>query len=60
MLTIDPRDALVLARERARDLRDEMAAERLRSASGTRRTLATSLRRMADRLDPAPLTARLA
>jgi len=37
MFTSDPRDALVLAHERARQLREEAAAERLRRASATRR-----------------------
>jgi hypothetical protein len=55
MLTSHPRDALVLAQERARRLREETAADDLRPASGTRRALATSLRRAANRLDPAPL-----
>jgi hypothetical protein len=54
MLTSDPLDALQFARERNRNLRAAAAAERLRSASGTRRTLAVYLRRAADRLDPAP------
>lgn len=58
MLPYDPRDALVLAHERARHLREETAAERLRRASGTRRALAASLRRAANRLDPAPLAPR--
>jgi hypothetical protein len=58
MVTSDPLDALVLAHERARHLRAEAAAERLRSAPGTRRTLAVSLRLAADRLDPAPLVRR--
>ena len=58
MLTSDPRYALVLAHERARRLREESAAERLRRSSGTRRALAESLRRAADRLDPAPFAPR--
>jgi hypothetical protein len=59
MLTSDPRDALVLAHERARHLREEAAAERLRRVAGTRRArrrLAASLHYAANRLDPAPLT----
>jgi hypothetical protein len=55
MFTTHPHDALVLAHERARHLRAETAAERLRRASATRRALAASLRRTADRLDPLPL-----
>ncbi|HYT51746.1 MAG TPA: hypothetical protein VEL10_06045 [Gaiellaceae bacterium] len=60
MFTNDPLDALVAAHERARQLRAEAAAERLRGTSGTRRALAVSLRRAADRLDPAPLGRRTA
>ena len=58
MFTSDPRDALMVAHEHARHLREERAAERLRRASGTRRALAASLRRAANRLDPAALAAR--
>ena len=58
MLSNHPTDLLSLARERARDRREEAAAERLRRAAGTHRALAAFLRRLADRLDPAPLTAR--
>jgi hypothetical protein len=58
MLTIHPRDALSVVPERARHLRDEAAAEHLGLASGTRRALAASLRRVANRLDPAPLACR--
>lgn len=58
MIGTDPRDALVVAYERGRRLRAEAAAERLRGTSGTRRSLAGSLRRAADRLDPAPLARR--
>jgi len=54
MFTSDPRDALVLAHERARQLREEAAAERLRRASATRRALAASLRRAVDRRGAAP------
>jgi hypothetical protein len=50
MFTSDPRDALVFAHERARRL--------CAGASGTRRALAASLRRAANRLDPAPLAPR--
>jgi hypothetical protein len=60
MLTTDPHDALVLAHERARRLREETAVQRLRRTSGTRRALAASLRRAADRLDRAPLEPRAA
>jgi hypothetical protein len=52
MFMSDPRDALVLAHERARHLREETAAEHLRRRFGTRRALAASLRRAANRLDP--------
>jgi hypothetical protein len=55
MFTTDARDALVVAHEHGRRLRAEAAAERLCAASGTRRALAASLRRAADRLDRAPL-----
>ncbi len=55
MLSADPRDGLVFAHERARRLREETATDRLRPASGTRRAVAASLRRAANRLDPAPL-----
>ena len=58
MFTSDPRDALVLAHEHVRHLRDEAAAERFRRTSRTRRTLATSLRRLADHLDPAAFAPR--
>jgi hypothetical protein len=54
MLTLDPRDALVLARERASQLRRERTAERLRLAPRNRRALAAWLRRAANLLDPAP------
>jgi hypothetical protein len=55
MLTNDPLEALAAAHARGRELRAEAATERLRVTSATRRTLAASLRRLADRLDPAPL-----
>lgn len=55
MFTGDPLDALFVAHERGRRLRAEAAAECLRGASGSRRALAVTLRRAADRLDPAPL-----
>lgn len=60
MLTIDPRDTLVLAHEHARRLRDEAVARSDRPLTGTtRRALAASLRRAANRLDPvAPRAAR--
>jgi len=57
MFTGDPVDLLVVAHERGRQLRADAAAERLRGTSGTRRVLAASLRRAADRLDPAQLAA---
>ena len=55
MLTCDPRTALLLANEHACRLREEWAADDLRPASATRRAFAASLRRVANRLDPAPL-----
>jgi hypothetical protein len=58
MLTSDPLEFLALAHGRGRRLRAEAAAERLRGTSGTRRKLAVSLRRAADRLDPAPYANR--
>jgi hypothetical protein len=62
MLTWDPRDALVLAEDRARRLREERAVDQLfrtpSRAVAARRALAGSLRRAANRLDPAPLVHR--
>jgi hypothetical protein len=58
MFTTDPRDALMIAQARVRNLREERAAERLRRPSGARRAVAASLRRVANRLDPAALAAR--
>ena len=55
MLTHDPSDVLAMSRERSRHLCAAASAERFRAASRTRRTLAVYLRRVADRLDPAPL-----
>jgi hypothetical protein len=55
MVVTHPRDALELAHEHARSLREEAATQHPRRAIGRRRALATSLRRMADRIDPAPL-----
>ena len=43
------------ARDRARELQAQAAAERTRAALAPRRTMALLLRRAADRLDPAPL-----
>jgi hypothetical protein len=51
MLTFDPRSE---SRERARQLQAEAAIERLH-LSPTRRLLAETLRRTADRLDSRPL-----
>jgi hypothetical protein len=56
MITADPRDTLALSAQRAGDLHARAAAERLREPSRLRRALALSLRRTADRLDPAPRT----
>ena len=58
MFNSDPHDALAVAHRHAGHLRAERAAERLRRASVTRRALAASLRRAANRLDPAPLAPR--
>ena len=58
MLNDHPDDALDVADERGRRLREEAAAERVRRDAGTRRTLAASLRRLADRLDPVPFAPR--
>jgi hypothetical protein len=58
MFTSDPHHTLIVAHEHARRMRDEAAVERLRPASGTRRTLAASLRSVADRLEPAPFAPR--
>jgi len=55
MLLPDARDQLLVAHERGQRFRDEGEAERLRRRFSTRRALAVSLRRAADRLDPAPL-----
>ena len=53
MLTIHPREARILAAEHARSLRDEVAADRIATRSGMRSFFAASLRRAAERLDPA-------
>ena len=58
MLTSDPADALVLANQRVRRLREQAAAEHVRPRPSTRRIFAASLRRAADRLDPVPLVQR--
>ncbi len=50
--------ALAMADERGRRLRAEAAAERLRGRSRVRHALADSLRRAADRLEPAPRAPR--
>lgn len=55
MITLDPRDALVLARERAGYLHRERTATRPRPSAGKRHALATWLRRAANLPDPAPL-----
>lgn len=51
----DAHDQMALAHERGRRLQAEAAAERLSAPSRSRRALAASFRRVADRLDPAPL-----
>ena len=58
MFTSDPRDALAVANQHVRQLRTETAARRLASPSQTRRALAASLRRFADRLDRAAFAPR--
>ena len=58
MFTGDPLGALVAAHDRGRVLRAEAAAERLREPSSMRRAVAETLRRAADRLEPAPLAHR--
>jgi hypothetical protein len=58
MFTCNPLDALALAHTRAGELRAEAAAERLGGTTGTRRAIAVSLRRAADRLDPGALAPR--
>ena len=55
MFVNDCSSGLAYARERARQLQAQAAAERIRSAAAPRRTAALLLRRAADRLDPAPL-----
>ncbi len=55
MLMLNPPDTLALADEHGRQLRAEAAAERLRPAAETRRSLAAALRRVADLLDTGPL-----
>jgi hypothetical protein len=60
MFTIDHREARVLAAERTRMLRDELAADRLAGGSRASRFLAASLRRVAQRLDPTPARPRTA
>lgn len=55
---IDSRDGLVFAHERARRLRDEAAADRLRRAPRTQRSLSASLRGLACHIDSAPLAHR--
>jgi hypothetical protein len=54
-----PLDLLAVAHHHARDLCQEAAVARRRSSVGTRR-FAASLRRLADRLDPAPFATRTA
>jgi hypothetical protein len=58
MFTTNAGEALLLAHDRPQRLREESAARRLRRAPATYRALAASLRRAADRLDPAPLAPR--
>jgi hypothetical protein len=54
MITTDPRDTLVLSAQRASRLHAEAEVERMRELSKLRRALALTLRRTADRLEPAP------
>ena len=58
MFTLNPLDALAVAHTRGRELRADAAAERLRGTTATRRAIAVSLRRAADRLDSAALASR--
>ncbi len=58
MFTSNTSDALAFAYERARQLREETAAKRLRRAAKTGCSLAALLRRAADRIDPPPLAHR--
>jgi len=58
MFTSDPRDALLVANQCARRLREASAAERLFRDSSARRALAAFMRRVADRLDPASFAPR--
>ncbi len=58
MVISDPRDALVVAHAHGRHLREEAAAGHMHRASGTRRALAASLRRVAHRLDSTPFAPR--
>jgi hypothetical protein len=58
MFTSHGSDALVLAHERGRQLRQETAAVRRRPAAAKRRLVAASLRRAANLLDPQPLAPR--
>ena len=60
MFTIDRRDALVVAHEHVRHLREESAAERLVQPRSLRRSVAASLCRVADRLDAPRLAPRAA
>ena len=60
MFVAHPLDLLAVAHQRADGLCREAAVARLRRAAGTRHVLAASLRRLANRLDPAPLAARTA
>ena len=61
MFSTDPRDALLVAHAHGRHLREEMASNHQRgSAEATRRALAATLRRVANRLDPTPLVQRAA
>ena len=60
MLTMHPREAQVFAAEHARHLQEEAAEDHRRRRSRTRCALAASLRRAANRVDPAPLVRRAA
>ena len=56
MFTTDPREALAIAHERARQLREEITAQRLRVASASRCPLTAYLRRTLARRNAALLT----
>ena len=58
MFTSEPRAALAVANDRARQLRESMARTRLPGGSRSGFAVAASLRRVADRLTPVSLERR--